>query len=184
MGDAEVLLTSARRAIAHGLEHEHQPPVVDVSNFEPHLTRLGASFVSLHRGTVLRGCIGTLEARRPLISDVVVNACNAAFRDPRFSPLRHKELAAVHLEISLLSEPERMSVSSETELIAQLRPGMDGLILQESERRGTFLPVVWESIPEASRFLRELKRKAGLPARYWSDSIEVWRYHTELIREL
>lgn len=183
MPDPGVLLSTARWAIEHGIENRHQPPRFELAGLDGGLIRHGASFVSLHAGRDLRGCIGTLEAHRPLIIDVTQNACNAAFRDPRFLPLEAAELSSVDIEISLLREATRMTVSSESDLIAQIRPGIDGLILKEGHQRGTFLPVVWEALPSVQQFLQELKRKAGLPSNYWSDTLEVWRYETELIKE-
>jgi AmmeMemoRadiSam system protein A len=138
-----------------------------------------ASFVTLNIEGQLRGCIGTLEAWRPLVLDVAENAWSAAFRDPRFSPLRHDEFERLEIHLSLLTAPEELSFESEAELLAQLVPGVDGLILLEGALRGTFLPSVWESLPHPQEFLRQLKRKAGLPADYWSDSLQISRYRTE-----
>ncbi|MDH4192374.1 MAG: AmmeMemoRadiSam system protein B [Betaproteobacteria bacterium] len=128
------------------------------------LTRPGASFVTLTRDGRLRGCIGSLEAVRPLGEDVAENALGAAFRDPRFPALRIEEWARCALEVSVLSRPEPLSFASEAKLIAQLRPGEDGLIIEHAAGRGTFLPQVWESLPQPRMFLDELKTKAGLRA--------------------
>jgi AmmeMemoRadiSam system protein A len=114
-----------------------------------------------------------------LAADVSYNAWAAAFRDPRFPPLQSGELVALTIRISVLGEREEMRFDSEQALIKQLRPGMDGLILQEHTHKGTFLPSVWDSLPEPADFLMHLKLKAGLPARYWSDSMQAWRYTTE-----
>ena len=125
------------------------------------------------------GCIGSLEARRPLICDVAENAFSAAFRDPRFPPLKAAELKSISLELSVLGQAERIVFDSEQDLLMQIRPELDGLILRDGNYRGTFLPSVWKSLPDARQFLQHLKLKAGLPADHWSDTLEVWRYTTE-----
>ncbi len=177
----ETLLETAWASIRHGLEYGRALSL-DPADYPEPLQRPGACFVTLERFGQLRGCIGTLEAWRPLIEDVAENAYAAAFRDPRFPPLSHEELEGLELEISILGSPEPIQFSSETELLRQLEPGVDGLILEERGHRGTFLPTVWQSLPEPREFLRQLKRKAGLPPDYWSPTVRVWRYRTELIR--
>jgi len=172
------LLDTARRSIGHGLA-KGQPLPVDPQQFGLPLNAAGASFVTLHIGEALRGCIGSLQAHRPLICDVAENAFAAAFRDPRFPPLREDELKSVKLDISVLSQAERVVFDSEQDLLNRIRPGVDGLILKDGNYRGTFLPSVWESLPDAGQFLTHLKLKAGLPSDHWSDTLEVWRYTTE-----
>jgi AmmeMemoRadiSam system protein A len=120
-----------------------------------------------------------LEACRPLAEDVAENACAAAFEDPRFEPLTKKEFEKLEIHISVLSPPEELIFSSKENLLSQIRPGTDGLILQDGFRRGTFLPSVWEELPSKELFLAHLKQKAGLPADYWSDTLRVFRYTTE-----
>jgi AmmeMemoRadiSam system protein A len=137
----------------------------------------------LRRDGQLRGCIGTLEAYRPLCIDIAGNACAAAFHDPRFSPLRPPELEALMLEISVLSPPEPLEFGDARELCGRLRPGVDGLILEADGRSGTFLPGVWDSLPEPRDFLHHLKLKAGLPGDYRLDTVKVWRYTTECFGE-
>jgi AmmeMemoRadiSam system protein A len=171
------LLEIARESIQEGLERG-QPLTVEVDPDTP-LASPGACFVTLKLDGQLRGCIGSLEAFRPLITDVAENAYAAAFQDPRFSPLTKPELDRLDLSLSVLTPAELMTFNSQEDLLAQLQPGIDGLILQEGNRRGTFLPSVWESLPEANRFLSHLKLKAGLPEDYWSDSVQVSRYATE-----
>jgi AmmeMemoRadiSam system protein A len=127
------------------------------------LEQPGASFVTLTKSGELRGCIGSLEARRPLAADVAENAVAAAFRDPRFPPLTAEEWPSVRVEVSLLSAPKPMRFADEADLLSQIRVGEDGLILECDGRRATFLPQVWDSIPDKQLFLRELARKAGLP---------------------
>lgn len=174
----EQLLDLAVDSIRHGLSHG-QALRVQAADYPDALQQMGASFVTLHRLGELRGCIGMLEAVRPLVEDVVENAYAAAFRDPRFPPLNAAELDGLDLHISILSPSSPMSFDSEQDLIHQLQAGEDGLILKEGLRRGTFLPSVWESLPSPEQFLHHLKLKAGLPADYWSDTLTVERYHTE-----
>ena len=128
----------------------------------PWLRQAGATFVTLRKSGALRGCIGSLQAERPLAEDVALNALGAAFRDPRFPALTAEEWPQCELEVSLLSRPKRLSFADEADLLAQIRAGEDGLILEAQGRRGTFLPQVWESIPDTRAFLAELAKKAGL----------------------
>jgi AmmeMemoRadiSam system protein A len=172
------LLSIARQSIETGLE-TGRPLAVDPSDFAPPLQETRATFVTLHIGDALRGCIGHLEAGQPLVSDVADNAFSAAFRDPRFTPLAALELPDLQIHISVLTPAEPISFSSEQDLVAQLQPGIDGLILEVGPARGTFLPSVWDSLPEPAQFLAQLKRKAGLSADYWSDQVRVSRYRTE-----
>jgi AmmeMemoRadiSam system protein A len=137
--------------------------------------------VTLHLGKQLRGCIGSLQGYQPLIVDVAMNAFNAAFRDPRFLPMTESELPKISLDISVLSKSQPMHFSSEADLLSQLRPGIDGLIISDHGHRGTFLPSVWEQLPDPATFLSHLKTKAGLPTNYWSNTLTVQRYTTELI---
>jgi len=174
----DALLHVAAESIRHGLEHG-RPLAVDPAAYGRELQDKGASFVTLHIGGALRGCIGTLEAHRPLSVDVAHNAFAAAFSDPRFAPLSHAEFKHLSTHISVLNPAQPMHFASEADLISQLRPGIDGLILQEGRRRGTFLPAVWESLSEPRDFLRHLKMKAGLPSDHWSDTIEMYRYTTQ-----
>ncbi len=142
----------------------------------PWLRRSGASFVTLLKKGALRGCIGSLEATKPLGEDVAENALGAAFRDPRFAALEADEWPDCEVDVSLLSTPRRLSFGGEAELLEQISPGLDGLILQADGRRATFLPQVWESVPEPRAFLRELMRKAGLSPDTALARCEMWRY--------
>ena len=153
--------------------------VVEPSEYPSLLSAKRASFITLTRDTVLRGCIGSLEAHAPLVDNVARNAFAAAFRDPRFPPLAESELDGIVIQISVLGPAEPLTVTSEQALIRKLRPGIDGLILKDKLAKGTFLPTVWDSLPQPDRFLKQLKIKAGLPADYWSDTIEIERYTTE-----
>lgn len=172
------LLHIAATAIRGGLDR-HGVPTLDIDALPDALQAPGASFVTLHEHQQLRGCIGSLEPHQALALDVADNAFNAAFRDSRFTPLCADEFDALELDISLLTPAEELQFDSEQDLLRQLNPGKDGLILAAPGHRGTFLPVVWESLPEPRAFLRHLKQKAGLPADYWSAQIQVQRYGTE-----
>ena len=147
------------------------------------LARKGACFVTLRSAGNLRGCIGSVRAYRSLLEDVAANTRSAALQDPRFSPVVAEELEEIEIEVSVMSETERLDVGSESELLEVLRPGVDGLILEYSGHRGTFLPAVWREIVEPHEFVRRLKLKAGLSADFWSEEIQVWRYSTTSYRE-
>ncbi len=177
-----ILLATARESIANGLR-SGTPLRVDVSAYDPELQVERATFVTLNKFGELRGCIGHLEAIQPLIADVAENAFNAAFRDPRFPPVTASEFGDLEVHISVLSPPEPMVFTSEADLLRQIRPGIDGLILEDGAYRGTFLPSVWEQLPDPAQFLAHLKMKAGLPPNYWSDTLKVSRYTTESFSE-
>lgn len=172
------LLILARNAI----EKEFGLDVSTVTA-HPELARPGATFVTLMQNGQLRGCIGSLEAHRPLAADVTENAIAAAFRDPRFPPLTYDELAYTRIEVSLLEPSEPMDFADETDAISRLCPGVDGLILTHGIRRATFLPQVWESLPDPKRFLAQLKLKAGLPADFWDEKITLARYGVQKWKE-
>lgn len=177
--DDATLLVVARDAIAERLG-------VPATGYRPAewLLAPGASFVTLTREGALRGCIGSLEAYRPLLDDVRANAVAAALRDPRFPPLSAAELPHTRIEVSLLSVPEEMDIASEADALAALRPGIDGVILRYGQARGTFLPQVWESLPRPADFLAQLRRKAGLPADFWDDGIRLARYTVHKWKEM
>jgi AmmeMemoRadiSam system protein A len=149
----------------------------------PALTVRRSSFVTLRRGEELRGCCGTLDAPRPLAEDVWRNAWAAAFNDYRFPPLTASEWPHMNVHLSLLTVPEPLDVATEEELLAELRPSIDGLILESDAGRATFLPVVWEQIPDPVQFVRQLKMKAGWSATYWSNRVRCSRYTTESFGE-
>lgn len=172
------LLTTARASIRHGLD-TGSPLEVDIEQFDQPLQEERACFVTLHRNRNLRGCIGHLEVVQPLILDVAENAFAAAFKDPRFAPLQENEMEGLDIHISILTLPRPLSFSTEQDLLSRLRPGIDGLILEDGAHRGTFLPSVWESLPDPESFLQHLKIKAGLPQNYWSDTVTIYRYETE-----
>jgi uncharacterized protein len=165
------VLTLARSAIAEKLGLGRLETVQDASLDQP-----CASFVTLKQDDKLRGCVGSVQRTRALRDDVRVNAVAAAFRDPRFAPLEAWELPKVSLEVSVLSTEERIEVASEEQLIARLRPGIDGLIVEFGLHRATLLPQVWQQLPDPREFLATLKLKAGLPEDFWSPRMIVSRY--------
>jgi AmmeMemoRadiSam system protein A len=173
------LLQAARAAIEAGMQGRVAAPPLDRQ--PPALCAPAATFVTLTHAGELRGCVGTLDACRPLLVDAALNARAAAFEDPRFAPLAPPELPGLAIHVSVLRPPERLHCRSEAELIAALRPGVDGVILREGRLRGTFLPAVWASIGDAGAFLAGLKRKIGLPPDYWSDTLEVARYTVDTV---
>jgi AmmeMemoRadiSam system protein A len=173
-----LLTTLARAAIAR----EFAEPGAAL----PHpdwLDAPGAVFVTLTEAGQLRGCIGSLEAHRPLGEDLEHNARAAAFGDPRFPPLGEEELAGTRVEVSVLSRPEPMRFASEADALAQLRPGIDGVILEYGWQRATFLPQVWEQLPDPRQFMSHLKRKAGLNPDFWAEDIRLSRYTVEKFKE-
>jgi AmmeMemoRadiSam system protein A len=173
-----VLTRLARASIARALgEPVDEPPRPDW------LKAPGAVFVTLTRNGELRGCIGSLQARRSLEEDVVENARMAAFGDPRFAPLTVEELDDTRIEVSVLSPPEPIAFSDEADALDKLRPGIDGVILEYGHHRATFLPQVWQQLPEPRRFLAQLKRKAGLPADFWDEGVRLYRYTVEKYEE-
>ena len=182
LAEQDRLLDLARASIAQGLT-SGQPPRYSPADFTGALARPGASFVTLRRDDALRGCVGSLEAKRPLAQDVGIAAFNAAFRDIRFPRLSQPELDQVRIEISVLSPTVPLAVRDQDELLLRLRPRIDGLLLEEGPARATFLPKVWEQLPEPVDFLRALKRKAGLPPDYWSTTLRVSRYQTLSFQE-
>lgn len=142
-----------------------------------------SSFVTLRINRELRGCCGTLDASRPLAEDIWRNAWASAFNDPRFARLQPAEWMQADLHISILGLPEPIFVANEAQLLQQLQPLSDGLILELGSARATFLPSVWEQIGDPARFVRQLKLKAGLPADFWSRDLRVFRYGAESFGE-
>lgn len=177
--DCRILLPIARGVIANTLG-KHSP-IVDESLWWLH--EPGASFVTLSMNQRLRGCIGSLQAHRPLLLDVKANAYAAAFRDPRFSPLTLAEFDTTEIEISLLSAQQPLQFKNENEALAQLRPMVDGVVFQYGHYRSTFLPQVWEQLPKAEIFMSQLKQKAGLTPEFWHDDIKLYRYTVTKLKE-
>lgn len=165
-----VLLQLARHAIATVL----RLPALAPEHLPAALLQPGMCFVTLHDGEgCLRGCIGSLQPQRAMVDDVRHNALAAALYDPRFPPLTAAEWPTLQLEVSLLGAPQALPCASEAELIAQLQPGVDGVVLEAGMQRATFLPQVWAQLPQPTAFLAALKQKAGLPAAGWSSD---WRW--------
>jgi AmmeMemoRadiSam system protein B/AmmeMemoRadiSam system protein A len=167
------LLAIARAAIGHVLGVHAEAPRTDIA---PWLARPGATFVTLMQDGKLRGCIGSLAPTRSIGVDVAENAVAAALRDPRFAPLTGADWPRCQVEVSVLSSPKPLRFADEAELLAQLRPGEDGVILEHEGKRGSFLPQVWEGLPEKGAFLGELMRKAGIPADTRLARCKIWRY--------
>lgn len=172
------LLARARNAISAEFQ---LPPQAEPAH--PALAEPGSTFVTLTQQGNLRGCIGSLEAWRPLGEDVKSNAKAAAFRDPRFSPLSESELLHTRVEVSLLTPAQPMAFADEADAVRQLRHGIDGMIFECHGRRGTFLPQVWESLPDPRQFFAHLKQKAGFAADFWSPEVKLYRYEVQKWKE-
>ena len=171
------ILRLARRSIEHGLIHA-EPLPIDCDELPQALAEPGATFTTLRLEGQLRGCCGALEAVYPLAKDVTRSAFQAAFRDRRFDPVREYELGAIRLEVSVLSPLESMSVCDEADLLNRLKPGTDGVVIIADGHRATFLPQVWQKMPEPRQFLAALKAKCGLADDYWSERLMFQRYST------
>lgn len=167
-----MLARLAREAIAAGLGGPPCRPVEHPGDF-------GATFVTLTLDGELRGCVGSLVPHQSLVADLMDHARAAAFHDPRFKPLQPEELSRLGIEVSLLSPLQPLACTGEADLLRQLRPGVDGLLLEYEGRSVTFLPQVWDSLPDPRAFLHALKRKAGWPAGFWSPAIRAWTYTVE-----
>jgi len=178
--EEKILLEVVDNAIKFGLKN-NRAPQVNIDDYTQELQENRASFVTLEIEGKLRGCIGTLEAFRPLVQDVAQNAYAAAFEDSRFKPLTADEYKKLTKRISILSAPEKISFTCEKDLLKKIRPRIDGLILSDKGNRGTFLPSVWDELPKPKLFLQHLKQKAGLPEDYWSKTLNVERYTTNVI---
>jgi AmmeMemoRadiSam system protein A len=176
--ERQTLRRIALESIEHGLD-AGKALEPDTRGFPPALREPGAVFVTLNLRGRLRGCVGSFEARRPLALDVAQNAYSAAFMDFRFPPVTAKELPELDLHISLLAPLEPLDVVSREDLLAKLRPGVDGLLLEDHPHRSTFLPQVWETLPEPETFLGELFVKAGLSRDHWSKTVKFHRYAVE-----
>ncbi|WP_328824982.1 AmmeMemoRadiSam system protein A [Zoogloea dura] len=176
-----VLLDQARQAINVALGQPALPALP--ARQDPRLAERGATFVTLTIDGGLRGCIGSLNAHRALGDDVRDNAVAAALRDSRFAPLSADELQHIRIEVSLLTEPDFIDFKDEADALAQLEPGRDGVILFNGCQKATFLPQVWEQLPERRAFMAALKQKARLPVDFWSPNIMLARYHVNKWKE-
>jgi AmmeMemoRadiSam system protein A len=170
----QILLPIARAAIARELGSLGSPSAAHED--ADWLREPGATFITLKQGEKLRGCIGSLRAQRPLIEDVKANALAAAFRDPRFPPLTRDELEATRIEVSLLSPMDPITFTDERDALSQLRTGIDGVVFEYGYHHSTFLPQVWEELPEPAEFMMHLKHKAGLPPDFWDADVKLSRY--------
>jgi uncharacterized protein len=177
-----LLLTLARQSILVGLREKRRVPCPDFVH-DGTLDASRASFITLRTEGRLRGCCGTLEPQGALAEGVWRNAWSSAFSDPRFAPLREEEYANLDVHISVLGPLEPVAAMTEQELLRQLRPGVDGLLLQRGAAQATFLPAVWGQLPDAVEFVRQLKLKAGWTADFWAPDIAVWRYTTKSFGE-
>ncbi len=172
LAQRQSMLHIARDAIMQGLANKSAEPALQIMA-QP-LQERRASFVTLNIDNNLRGCIGSLKASRPLIIDIFHNARAAAFQDTRFSPLTLEELPQIAIHISVLTEAVVLQVDSRADLLKKIQPGLDGLILQENGKRATFLPSVWQKIPDKQNFISQLRRKAGLDPQGWSTATQVF----------
>lgn len=179
------LLKLARSSVEHYLREGKAPELKPADVPHKSLVENGACFVTLHCGGGLRGCIGTLEAHRPLVFDVIDNALNAAFGDPRFRQLGADELPAVKFSISVLTPPKRLPVKGPGDLLGKLQPHRNGLTIRCGYACATFLPVVWEQIPDKREFLGHMCMKAGLEPHAWMDTkrMEFYTYEAEEFSE-
>jgi len=171
-------IDTAKSAIQLGLT-SHSQLKIDPDTFAPLFREKRASFVTLKIKNELRGCIGTLSAYQALILDIANNAYSAAFKDPRFSPVSQNEFEHLQYHISILTTPKPIIFTSEEDLLRQLRPNIDGVILSSGMNRGTFLPSVWEQLPNKVDFLNHLIQKAGLDPQYWNNDIRIERYEVD-----
>lgn len=176
--ERRALLGVARASIENGLR-QRGPLEVDLLDYPESLQAVRASFVTLHVEGSLRGCIGTLEPEHPLVRDVAVRAHGAAFHDPRFSPLAVADLVGLAIHLSVLSPFERLEVRSREELVAALHPKRHGLFLRLGTQQATFLPTVWDALPDPAAFVEQLERKGSFPADAWTRGVECHRYTTE-----
>ncbi len=180
--DKHILVQIARDVIAEALSGERRIDREALVREYPWLAEKGAVFVTLNEDRQLRGCIGSIVAHQPLIDDLIANARSAAFGDPRFSPVRSEELDAIEVEVSLLTPPEPVTYRDTEELRRLIRPGIDGVILKLGGRQATYLPSVWEQLPQFDAFFTTLCQKAGLPGNCLEAHPEIFRYQAESVR--
>lgn len=180
------LLVVARKSIIYGLAHQALLKIKAEevpAEFSPMFNEIASCFVTLHEidnkgQEQLRGCIGSLQAYQSLLRDVIEHAFAAAFSDTRFPSVNNKELEKLVIQISILGPAEEISCENEVELIQQLIPYEDGLILDDGFNRATFLPSVWQQLSSKEKFVAHLKAKAGMEVKSWSEQIKAYRYKT------
>lgn len=181
--EQQILLRLAREAMTRRVKGGNLPPL-DLESLPPRLRENGASFVTLTIRGDLRGCIGALEAYQPLAQDVREHAAAAALEDPRFPPVTERELEAIRIEVSRLTRPLPLEYTDADDLLSKLRPHVDGVILRDGPRRATFLPQVWEKLPDPAEFLNHLCQKMGLNENAWrSKRLEALTYQVEEFHE-
>ena len=181
--EKQILLKLARQSLEAGVRRL-PPPAIDIADMPPALRAEGASFVTLTVHDELRGCIGALEPYQPLAEDVCEHAVAAALEDYRFPPVQEKEMANIQIEVSRLTIPQRLEYRDSGDLLSKLHPGVDGVILRDGVRRATFLPQVWEKIPDAAAFLANLCYKMGAAPDTWKRKhLEVLVYQVEEFHE-
>ena len=183
MTDSHPLVQLARESIESYVCHEEQ--INTPTELPSELQQPAGAFVTIRRQGQLRGCIGTIQPTYDSVAEEVIhNAISAATRDPRFPPVRPGELDDLHVEISVLSIPQPLSYDGPDDLIAKLRPGVDGVVIERGWNRATFLPQVWEKLPDPHQFLEHLCSKAYLPAgAYRSPGLDVYTYQVEKFEE-
>jgi len=181
--EQKIMLRMAREAIEYRVRGEKLPPI-QTTSLTPNLSEQGATFVTLTIGGQLRGCIGTLEAYQPLADDVREHAIAAAFEDPRFPPLSEDELSRIQIEVSRLTRPIPLEYKDADDLLSKLRPSVDGVLIKDGLRRATFLPQVWEKIPDPSEFMDNLCYKMGAAHHHWRNKhLDVFTYQVEEFHE-
>jgi AmmeMemoRadiSam system protein A len=181
--EKQTLLQLARAALEHAVQHTDLEPI-DLATLPERLQAPGASFVTLTKGKVLRGCIGSIKATIPLAEDVRQHAMDAALHDYRFPPVKSEEVPDIEIEVSVLSSPKPLEYTCGDDLPKLLKPGEDGVIIVKDKSRATFLPQVWEKVPQADRFLDRLCEKAFLPQNAWREGqLQVFTYHVEYFHE-
>ncbi len=178
------LLSVARKTIENKILGRGEEKTQQASEVSSRFDQRRGTFVTLTIGGALRGCIGHIIPQESLLEGVRVNAINAAFRDPRFRPLNQKEWEAVKIEVSILTDPRPVAYSDAEDLLKKLRPGIDGLIIKKGHRQATFLPQVWDQLPDKKEFLTHLCLKAGLDGRAWEkEKMEVLTYQVQAFHE-
>lgn len=179
-----IIYNTVISTIEYGIDYNTKPDITNYTNnneYSSELRKKIACFVSIKIFNKLNGCMGSLIATKPLINDLVDNSYSAAFLDNRFPPIIKEHLKNINIEISFLNHPKEIFFDSEQDLISKITPKIDGLIIIEGKKKGTFLPSVWKDLPQKKVFLAHLKIKAGLNKDYWSNNIKIFKYQTQII---